>query len=115
MLIIAVGFLRAGSRSTIALVTGRAPEFFGIMRLQQFRFGVAGEGASKLVQALETALSSWRLRSRFRIPSDQSALVAEIHRVGHVLELHYDGDDALIVAHVPPHLEQKLAPYATRE
>ena len=74
-----------------------------------------GEGVSKLVQALETALSSWRLRSRFRIPSDQSALVAEIHRVGHVLELRYDGDDALIVAHVPPHLGQKLAPYATRE
>jgi len=32
-----------------------------------------------------------------------------------VLELHYDGDDALIVAHVPPHLGQKLAPYATRD
>src|SRR5438105_3483498 len=74
-----------------------------------------GEGVSKLVQALETALSSWRLRSRFRIPSDQSALIAEIHRVGHVLELHYDGDDALIVAHVSPHLGQKLAPYATRD
>jgi len=74
-----------------------------------------GEGVSKLVEALETALSSWRLRSRFRIPSNQSALIAEIHRVGHVLELHYDGDDALIVAHVPPHLGQKLAPYATRD
>src|SRR5213079_896362 len=74
-----------------------------------------GEGVNNLVQALETALSSWRLRSRFRIPSDQSALVAEIHRVGHVLELGYDGDDALIVAHVPPHLEQKLAPYANRD
>ncbi len=74
-----------------------------------------GEGVSKLVQTLETALSSWRLRSRFRIPSVQSAIIAEIHRVGHVLELHYAGDDALIVAHVPPHLEQKLAPYATRD
>jgi len=74
-----------------------------------------GEGVSKLVEALEAALSSWRLRSRFRIPSDQSALIAEIHRVGHVLELHYDGDDALIVAHVPPHLEQKLADYAVRD
>jgi GTP-binding protein HflX len=73
-----------------------------------------GEGVSKLVEALETALSSWRLRSRFRIPSNQSALIAEIHRVGHVLELHYDGDDALIVAHVPPHLEQELADYIVR-
>jgi GTP-binding protein HflX len=45
-----------------------------------------GEGVSNLVQALEIALGSWRLRSQFRIPSDQSALFAEIHRVGHVLE-----------------------------
>ena len=71
-----------------------------------------GEGVNNLVQALEIALSSWRLRSHFRIPSDQSALIAEIHRVGHVLELRYDGDDALIMAHVPPHLEAKLARYS---
>src|SRR5438045_2250139 len=74
-----------------------------------------GEGINKLVQALEDALSSWRLRSRFRIPSNESALIAEIHRVGHVLELRYEGSDAVIVAHVPPHLEQKLADYAARE
>jgi GTPase len=72
-----------------------------------------GEGVNRLVVALENALSSWRLRARFRIPSDQSALIAEIHRVGHVLELRYEGDDALIVAHVPPELAQKLARYAT--
>ena len=71
-----------------------------------------GEGMGNLVQALENALSSWRLRSRFRIPANESALLAEIHRVGHVLEVRYEGDDALIVAHVPPHLEQKLARYA---
>ena len=70
-----------------------------------------GEGVNRLVGALENALSSWRLRSRFRIPSHQSALIAEIHRVGHVLELRYEGDDALIVAHVPPELAQKLARY----
>jgi 50S ribosomal subunit-associated GTPase HflX len=68
-----------------------------------------------LVQALENALSSWRLRSRFRIPANESALLAEIHRVGHVLEVRYEGDDALVVAHVPPHLEQKLARYAAHD
>jgi GTP-binding protein HflX len=71
-----------------------------------------GEGVNNLVQALESALSSWRLRSRFRIPAKESALIAEIHRVGHVLELQYDGNDALIVAHVPPDLAQKLERYA---
>ena len=70
-----------------------------------------GEGVNKLVQALEDALSSWRLRSRFRIPSNESALIAEIHRVGHVLELRYEGNDAVIVAHVPPNLAQKIERY----
>ena len=71
-----------------------------------------GEGVGELVRALQDALSSWRLRSRFRIPINESALIAEIHRVGHVLELRYEGDDALIVAHVPPHLEAKLTQYS---
>src|SRR5438128_10733809 len=71
-----------------------------------------GEGMGNLVQALENALSSWRLRSQFRIPANESALIAEIHRVGHVLELRYEGEGALIVAHVPPELVQKLDRYA---
>src|ERR1700745_1369228 len=74
-----------------------------------------GEGVNKLVEALEHALSSWRLRSRFRIPANESALIAEIHRVGHVLELRYEGSDAVIVAHVPPDLAQKLERYAVGE
>jgi GTP-binding protein HflX len=73
-----------------------------------------GEGVNKLVQALEGALASWRLRSRFRIPANEAALIAEIHRVGHVLELRYEANDALIVAHVPPDLSQKLDRYAER-
>jgi GTP-binding protein HflX len=71
-----------------------------------------GEDVNKLVQALQDALSAWRLRSRFKIPASQSALIAEIHRVGHVLELKYEGDHAVIVAHVPPELGQKLARFA---
>ena len=71
-----------------------------------------GAGVGNLVQALQEALAAWRLRSHFRIPVSESALIAEIHRVGHVLELRYDGGDAVIVAHVPPHLESKLAGYA---
>src|SRR5881394_771411 len=70
-----------------------------------------GEGVNNLVQVLQDALSAWRLRSRFRIPASESALIAEIHRVGHVLELTYEGDHALIVAHMPPELAQKLGRY----
>jgi GTPase len=71
-----------------------------------------GIGVSALVEALQGELGAWRLRSRFRVPVSESALIAEIHRVGHVLELRYDGEFALIVAHTPPHLQQRLAAFA---
>ena len=72
-----------------------------------------GENVNKLVQVLQDALSAWRLRSHFKIPASESALIAEIHRVGHVLELKYEGNDAIIVAHVPPELSQKLAQFSS--
>ena len=71
-----------------------------------------GAGVDTLVQALQDMLASWRLRSRFRIPSHESALIAEIHRIGHMLELRYEGNDAIIVAHVPPQLEHRLLRFA---
>ncbi len=71
-----------------------------------------GEGVASLVQTLQDTLASWRLRLHFRIPSKESALVAEVHRVGHVLELRYEGEDAIVIAHVPPQLEAKLAAYS---
>ena len=71
-----------------------------------------GEGVASLVQTLQDALAVWRMRLCFRIPAKESALIAETHRVGHVLELRYDGEDAVIVAHVPPSLETKLAAFA---
>lgn len=74
---------------------------------------LTGEGVGNLVQALQDALSAWRLRSRFKIPASESALIAEIHRVGHVLELRYEANDAIIVAHVPPDLAQKLERFAS--
>ncbi len=71
-----------------------------------------GRGVEELVEALQSALSAWRLRSRFRVPMSDSNLIAEIHRVGHVLELRYEGEFAIVTAHVPPHLEQRLARFA---
>src|SRR4051794_4259623 len=59
-----------------------------------------GENVDGLVRALEGALSAWRLRSRFCIPANESALIAEVHRVGHVLELRYEGEHVEMVAHV---------------
>ncbi len=74
----------------------------------------SGEGVSTLVQALQDDVSSWRLRMEFRVPLTESGLIAEIHRVGRVLELRYEGDVAVIVAHLPPQLDQKLRPFAAK-
>ncbi len=70
-----------------------------------------GEGMETFFQELEVRLSAWRLRVHFRIPNSESALLAEIHRVGHVLSMTYEGDAALVTAHVPPELKHRLAPY----
>src|SRR4051812_7958190 len=73
-----------------------------------------GEGVGALVQALQDEVTSWHLNLRFNVPVTESALIAEIHRVGHVLEERYDGETAVIVAHVPAQLEQKLERYAAK-
>ena len=74
----------------------------------------SGEGIDTLIQELELRLAGWRMQGEYRIPIDASALLAEIHRAGHVLELRYEGDDALIRAHVPPDLSARLVPYALK-
>lgn len=74
-----------------------------------------GEGIDQFIATLQIALGAWRLRSQFRVPLSESNLIAEIHRVGHVLELRYEGEGAVITANVPPHLEQRLALFAVGE
>jgi GTPase len=71
-----------------------------------------GAGVAGLVQALEDELGAWRLRSRFRVPLTEAGLIAEIHRIGHVLELRYEDEFAVIVAHLPPQMHQKVAAFA---
>lgn len=68
-------------------------------------------GLEQLLEELQNQLAAWRLRASYSIPSAHSALIAEIHRVGHVLEIKYEGDRAIIRAHVPPQMQAKLAPF----
>ncbi len=73
-----------------------------------------GAGVGALVQALQDAVSSWHLNLRFRIPMSEQGLIAEVHRVGRVLEQRYEGESTILVAHLPPQLEQKLSPFAVK-
>lgn len=74
----------------------------------------SGEGVAALVQALQDDISSWRLQLQFRVPLAESSLIAEMHRIGRVLEMRYEEDAAVIVAHVPPQLLEKLRPFAVK-
>lgn len=70
-----------------------------------------GEGMDSFFEELQLRLGAWRMRVEFRIPVSESALLAEIHRVGHVLATSYDGNDAVVIAHVPPELKSRMAAY----
>lgn len=71
-----------------------------------------GENLQDFVDELQNQLSAWRMRQQLRIPQSDSAALAELHRAGHVVEIRYDGDDALVTAHIPPSLETRFARYA---
>ena len=70
-----------------------------------------GEGMAQLIEELEIRLAAWRMQGRFEIPLTEQALLAEIHRVGHVLDLKYGEATAMITAHIPPELIGRLSKY----
>jgi GTP-binding protein HflX len=48
---------------------------------------VTGEGLGELFEEIEHQVKSWRLRVKLVIPNHMTALVAEMHRVGRVLDV----------------------------
>ncbi len=70
-----------------------------------------GHGMNSLIEELEHRLSSWRMRAVYKIPLTASALIAAIHRAGHVVQIEYREDHVFLRAHVPPELEKRCAPY----
>lgn len=72
-----------------------------------------GENIGAFVEELQNQLAAWRMRQTLRLPQSDSALLAELHRLGHVVDIRYEGDDVLVTAHIPPALETKFSHYAT--
>ncbi len=70
-----------------------------------------GEGIPSLIEELALRLSAWRMRVEFHIPIAESATLAEIHRVGHVLSVRYEGDIAVVTAHVPPESKSRFTAF----
>jgi GTP-binding protein HflX len=72
---------------------------------------VTGAGMEGLFEEIEHQVKSWRLRVKLVIPNHLTALVAELHRVGRVLDISYKDDTISLTAHVPPQLQGKIKPY----
>lgn len=84
----------------------RYPNSVGISAL-------TGEGMRSLIDELVIRLSAWRMRVEFRIPVTHSSALADIHRIGHVLSCEYEGDQAIISAHIPPEMKGRFTEFET--
>ncbi len=70
-----------------------------------------GVGMDEFYEEIEHQVKSWRLRVKLVLPNHLTALVAELHRVGRVLDISYLDDKIALTAHVPPQLQGKIKPY----
>lgn len=76
---------------------------------------ISGEGFEDLYGEIEHQVKSWRLRVKLVMPNHMTALIAELHRVGRVLDISYQGDKVALTAHVPPQLQGKIKAYVVEE
>jgi GTP-binding protein HflX len=74
-----------------------------------------GEGMTELFSEMEERVKAWRLRVKLLLPNHLAALLAELHRVGRVLDMSYQGDSIALTAHIPPQLQGKVKPYVVGE
>jgi GTP-binding protein HflX len=70
-----------------------------------------GEGIPALLAEIGTQLRPKREFVELRIPHEQSALIARLHKVGQVIERRYTGKTARFKARIPPHFHDEFAPF----
>jgi GTPase len=74
-----------------------------------------GEGISHLLAEIGTQLRPTREFLELRIPHEQSAVIARLHKVGQVVARRYNGKTAKFKARIPPNFHDEFAPYILRE
>jgi GTP-binding protein HflX len=70
-----------------------------------------GEGISTLLAELGTQLRPTREFLELRIPHEQSAVIARLHKIGQVIERRYNGKMARFKARIPPQHHEEFAPF----
>lgn len=85
-----------------------------VLRANQHSVAISahtGEGMEQLLHEIEHQVRAWRLRVKLVLPNFETALLAEIHRVGRVLDTSYVDDTIRVTAHIPPQLQGRLKNY----
>jgi GTP-binding protein HflX len=74
-----------------------------------------GEGIPALLAEIGTQLRPKREFLELRIPHEQSAVIARLHKVGQVIERRYNGKMARFKARIPPHHHAEFAAFIVRD
>ncbi len=74
-----------------------------------------GEGIPALLAEIGTQLRPKREFLELRIPHEQSALIARLHKVGQVIERRYNGKTARFKARIPPHHHAEFAAFIVNQ
>jgi GTP-binding protein HflX len=74
-----------------------------------------GKGIPALLAEIGTQLRPKREFLELRIPQEQSAVIARLHKVGQVIERRYNARTARFKARIPPHHLAEFEAYVVRE
>jgi GTP-binding protein HflX len=74
-----------------------------------------GEGVASLLAEIGTQLRPKREFLNLRVPHEQAAVIARLHKVGQVISRSYRGPAARFKARIPPQHHDEFAPYIVRE
>jgi GTPase len=74
-----------------------------------------GEGIPHLLAELGTQLRPTREFLELKIPHEQSAVIARLHKIGQVIERRYNGKTAKFKVRIPPQHHGEFAAYIARE
>jgi GTP-binding protein HflX len=75
----------------------------------------SGLGLPALLEELNCRVRPVREFLELSVPHGESAVIARLHAVGHVIERHYDGDMARFRARIPPHYHDEFAQFIVQE
>jgi GTP-binding protein HflX len=74
-----------------------------------------GEGIPVLLAEIGIQLRPKREFLELRVPHEQAAVIARLHKVGQVITRRYSGKTARFKARIPPHHHDEFAPYIVRD